>query len=140
MKALRMLLTSDHHGIVFLRFAAVGGFFTLVYIIAAALLAAVLNWQPMIANFTAHVLNILPTYLSQRSLAFRSDAAHATAFWRYAVLQAPLVLMSTSITWLLIDRLKLSEGPAFAVIGILIAMVSFLLQRFWAFGHRPDAR
>lgn len=136
MKLISTLLTSDDHRIVFLRFAAVGGFFTLVYMVVATLLATLLHWPPAVANLVAHVINIPPTYLSQRALAFRSDAAHKTAFWRYVALQAPLVLMSTSVAWLLVDRLGLGEIPAFIVIGILIAVASFLMQRFWAFARR----
>jgi len=138
MKLLNTLLTSDDHRVVFLRFAAVGGFFTLIYMIVATLLATALYWPPAVANFVAHVINIPPTYLSQRALAFRSNAAHATAFWRYVALQAPLVLMSTSVAWLLIDQLKMGEGVAFVVIGVLIAVASFVMQRFWAFARRRD--
>lgn len=131
----RTLLTSDDHRVVFLRFAAVGGAFTGVYMVLAMLLAIVVRLEPAIASLTAHIACVPPTYWCQRTLAFRSDAPHARAFWRYVALQAPLVAMSTGMSWLLIGKWRWPEIPAFVVIGLMIAAASFVMQRFWAFAQ-----
>lgn len=136
LKLLRTALTSSDDRIVFFRFAAVGGFFTLVYMLLAMLLAGVLHWPPAVANFVAHIACIPPTYWCQRALAFRSDAPHARAFWRYVALQAPLLVMSTAVAWLFMSQMGLGPIITFVINGFLIAFASFLMQRFWAFARR----
>ena len=135
-KHLLLVATSDDHRIVLLRFIAVGGTLVLVHIALATLFAVVFLIPPAIANVAAHALCLPPTYLAQRRVAFRSDAPHARAFWRYAGLQLPLIGLGGLLAWLLIGQMGLHAALAFVLICPFVALVSFAAQRWWAFARR----
>ena len=135
-KRLLLVATSDDNRIVLLRFLAVGGTLVLVHIALATLFAVVLPMPPAIANMTAHALCLLPTYLAQRRVAFRSDAPHVRAFWRYVVLQLPLIGLGAALASLVIGQMGVQAALAFVVICPFVALVSFVAQRWWAFARR----
>ena len=135
-KHLLFVARSDDNRIVLLRFLAVGGTLVLVHIALATLFAVAFRIPPPIANMTAHALCLLPTYLAQRRVAFRSDAPHARAFWRYAFLQLPLIGLGAVLASLLIGQMGLQPALAFVLICPFVALVSFVAQRWWAFARR----
>jgi putative flippase GtrA len=135
-KRLLFVATSDDTRIVLLRFLAVGGTLVLVHIGLATLFAVAFLIPPAIANVSAHALCLPPTYLAQRRVAFRSDAPHARAFWRYAGLQLPLIGLGGALAWLLIGQMGLHAALAFVLICPFVALVSFAAQRWWAFARR----
>jgi putative flippase GtrA len=131
-----MVATSDDDRIVLLRFFAVGGTLVVAHMGLATLFALVFLIPAALANFTAHALCLPPTYLAQRALAFRSDAPHARAFWRYALLQLPLMTLGAILAWLLVGQMGLNAALAFVLICPFVALVSFAAQRWWAFARR----
>jgi putative flippase GtrA len=135
-KRLLLVATSDDNRIVLLRFLAVGGTLVLVHIGLATLFAVAFLIPPAIANLSAHALCLPPTYIAQRRVAFRSDAPHARVFWRYVVLQLPLIALGAALAWLLIGQMGLRAALAFVLICPFVALISFAAQRWWAFARR----
>ncbi len=134
-KLVSSLVTSRDERVVALRFVFVGGAFVVLHMVLATLFA-MLGMQPSLANVTAHLIGIPPTYLAQRGFAFRSDASHARAFVRYVLLQIPLMALGAVLAWALVGQLKWHPAAGFLVICPCVALVSYAAQRFWAFAHR----
>jgi putative flippase GtrA len=129
------LVESRDEGIVAMRFAIVGGSLLVLHMVLATLFT-MLGLLPSVANVTAHLIGIPPTYLAQRGFAFRSDAPHARAFVRYVLLQVPLMALGAVLAWLIVGQLQWPPGAGFLVIVPSVALVSYAAQRFWAFAHR----
>lgn len=118
-----------------MRFVIVGGAFVVLHMVLATLFT-MLGLAPPIANVTAHLIGVTPTYLAQRGFAFRSDAPHVRAFVRYVLLQVPLMALGAVLAWVFVDQLYWHPAVAFLVICPSVALVSYAAQRFWAFAHR----
>jgi len=129
------LLKSRDERVVAIRFAIVGGSLLVLHMVLATLFT-LLGLLPSVANVTAHLIGIPPTYLAQRGFAFRSDAPHARAFVRYLLLQLPLMALGAVLAWLIVGQLHWHPAAGFLVIVPSVALVSYAAQRFWAFAHR----
>ncbi len=130
------LVTSQDTRLVFVRFLFVGGALLITHMALATLFAVAFAIPPAIANVSAHLICIPPTYLAQRAFAFRSDAPHARAFVRYVLLQTPLMALGAGLAWLFVDQLGFAPAIAFIVICPFVALTSFVAQRWWAFARR----
>jgi putative flippase GtrA len=129
------LVKSGDERVVAMRFVIVGGSFVLLHMVLATLFT-MFGLLPSVANVTAHLIGIPPTYLAQRGFAFRSGAPHARAFVRYVVLQIPLMALGAVLAWVFVDQLHWRPAAGFLVICPFVALVSYAAQRFWAFAHR----
>jgi putative flippase GtrA len=129
------VVTSRDERVIAARFVIVGGSFVVLHGVLATLFT-MLGLLPSVANVTAHLIGISPTYLAQRNFAFRSDAPHAGAFVRYVVLQIPLMALGAVLAWLIVGQLHWHPAAGFLVICPSVALVSYAAQRFWAFAHR----
>lgn len=130
----RLVKSGDERAVA-LRFAFVGGSLLVLHMVLATLFT-LLGLLPSVANVTAHLIGIPPTYLAQRGFAFRSDAPHSRAFVRYVLLQVPLMALGAVLAWLIVDQFHWHPAGGFLVIVPSVALVSYAAQRFWAFAHR----
>lgn len=85
------------------------------------------------ASAIGYGLCIPAVYLAQRSLAFRSDAAHRTAFPRYAAVQMLGLSLAALLPPLFERGLGLTPAAAFAGVAVTTPACSFVALRFWAF-------
>lgn len=129
----RNLATSRHPNLVLARFLCVGAVLTAGYSLLSSALALAGHLAPAWASAISYGLWVAPGYWAQRRFAFRSEAPHARAFVRYAALQAPLLALGAALSWLFITELGGRTILSFLLIGPLVAVVSFLAQRAWAF-------
>lgn len=123
------------HWAVLTRFLLIGGFASLVMLLLAFVFVAGLHLPPPLAQGLAHALCIVPTYLCQRTLTFRSDVSHARGLAGYVLLQAPLLALGAGLAWLLISYLRWPRLEALILIAGTVALASFIAQRSLVFGR-----
>lgn len=130
------LVRGDAHWIVLLRFLAVGGVSAFAMLLLALTFSLGLGLAPQVAQGLAHALCIMPTFLAQRSITFRSSVSRRRGFLSYIALQLPLLLSGASAAWLLIEQLHWQRAAALTIIAILLALTSFVVQRSVVFATR----
>lgn len=130
---LSTLLHGEAHWLVLLRFLAIGGFFSLVMVLLALLFASGLGLKAQVAQGLAHALCIVPTYLCQRAITFRSNVAHSRGLLGYALMQLPLLALGAGAAWLLIEQWHWPHAPALVLIAGGVAFTSFMAQRLLVF-------
>lgn len=116
-------------------FVVVGTLGAGLYVAFAAALHR-LGLATMPASALGYGLCIPVVYLAQRSLAFRSDAAHRTAFPRYVAVQMLGLSLAAGLPALFERGLALPSWAVFAGVAAATPACSFLLLRFWAFRRR----
>jgi putative flippase GtrA len=120
----------------FLRYALVG----LLSNAALYLLYLLLTgWglEPKLAMSLLYCVGIVQTFFANRNWSFRSQAAGRASFIRY--LLAYLVGYGVNLLglMLLVDRFGLPHRWVQALMVVVVAMLLFMLQRFWVFRGRP---
>ncbi len=121
---------------VVVRFLGVGGFFSLLMPLLALGFSVGLGFPPHVAQGLAHGLCIVPTYLCQRAITFRSDVSHGRGLLGYVAMQLPLLAMGSSLAWLLIAQLHWPRFLSLVLIAGSVAGTSFLIQRSIIFAAR----
>lgn len=129
------LLRGEAHWAVLLRFFIVGGTASLLMLTLAFIFSVGLHLPPHIAQGLAHALCIVPTYLGQRTLTFRSDVSHRRGLLGYAFMQAPLLALGSGLAWLLISYLHWPRLDGHLVVVGAVALASFLIQRSIIFAN-----
>ena len=114
------------------RFAGVGT--------AAAAAYVVLSWglnrigfELWFASLASYLAIIPLAYLSQRRLAFRSTSPHQSSFPKYVSAQTLGLALSAILAALTSVYVALSPFFAFVGVALIIAIINFLLLKFWAF-------
>jgi putative flippase GtrA len=114
-------------------FLAVGGTSAMIYMVLGVFFTSVVGMRPSIAIIATLLLLIPPSYLAQRSLTFRSNRRHASAFPRYVGTQAlgnALALVCSEIFPALIrDQPRI----AFLIVAVGVATTNFFLLKLWTF-------
>lgn len=123
------LVRGDAHWIVLLRFLAVGGVSALAMLILALVFASGIGLAPHVAQGLAHALCILPTFLAQRSITFRSNISRRRGLLGYVAMQLPLLALGAGAAWLTIDQLHWPHVIALTLAAALVALTSFVVQR-----------
>lgn len=127
------LAESEDHGVTLLRFLAVGGAATLVMLLLAIGFSSGLGLAPQIAQGMAHAICIVPTYLCQRAITFRSNVRHRRGLLGYVGMQLPLLGLGVTLAWLLIGQLHWPREIGLAAIAVTVGATSFLVQRLIIF-------
>lgn len=130
------LVRGEAHWAVLLRFFIVGGFASLLMLTLAFVFSAGLHLPPHIAQGLAHALCIVPTYLCQRTVTFRSDVSHRRGLVGYALMQAPLLAIGSGLAWVLISYLHWPRLEGHFVVVAAVAVTSFIVQRSIIFASR----
>ncbi len=127
------LAESEDHGVTLLRFLAVGGAATFVMMLLAIGFSSGLGLAPQIAQGMAHAICIVPTYLCQRAITFRSNVRHRRGLLGYLSMQLPLLGLGMTLAWLLIGQLNWPREIGLAAIAVMVGATSFLVQRLIIF-------
>lgn len=88
-----------------------------------------------VASMIAYAVIIPLAYLAQRRWTFSSAARHAHAFPRYASIQILGLVASGPISAVALQIVPSLPLLSFILVGAAIAVVSFVLQRAWAFAQ-----
>jgi putative flippase GtrA len=123
------------HWAVLTRFLLIGGVSALAMVLLALVFVSGLHLPPPVAQGLAHALGIVPTYVCQRTLTFRSDISHARGLAGYVLLQAPLLALGAGLAGLLISYLHWPRLEALLLIAGAVALTSFVAQRSLIFAR-----
>jgi putative flippase GtrA len=114
-------------------FLLVGGTSAAIYALLGVFLTAGLQLRPSLAVLVAVAIVLPPTYLAQRSLTFRSQRPHRSAFLRYVLTQAISNAAAILLAEVFTDRVVAQPWLAFLAIAILVASMNFVLLKVWTF-------
>ena len=121
----------------FLRYAVVGlvsnGVLYLAYL--------ALTWAGMghkTAMTLLYVVGVSLTFLFNRNWSFRHDGAASPAILRYFTIYGFGYVLNFFVLLVFVDYLHLSHEIVQGVMVLALAVMLFLLQRYWVF--RPETR
>lgn len=123
----------DHYSLGQLtRYALVGlGSNLLLYLIYLALTAW--GMGPKQAMSLLYVLGVVQTFVFNRKWSFRHQGGFHGAFARYLAAYAFGYALNLAVLWLAVDRLGLQHQVVQGVMILALAVLLFLLQKFWVF-------
>lgn len=113
-------------------FLMVGGTSTALFA-AFGVLFTRASVRPSLAMLLALAILIPPSYLGQRSLTFRSDRPHHSAFPRYVGTQAVGNVLGLIVAEAFPAIMRNHPQVAFLLLAIGVASTNYLLLRLWAF-------
>jgi putative flippase GtrA len=83
-----------------------------------------------------YVVGTLQTFIFNKRWTFEHDGATHKAFMRYIAAYAFGYLLNLTVLWVAVDHLGLPHQVVQGVMVIIVAMMVFLLQKFWVFSDR----
>ena len=114
------------------RFIVIGATGSGAYVVLSSLLHF-LSLQAWIASLVSYLFLIPTVYLAQRNITFESRASHSSSFPKYVACQ----MVGSALSALVPYQLEQSSGVpapiAFGLAAIVIALVNFILVKYWAF-------
>ena len=121
----------------FLRYAIVGlGSNLLLYL--AYLLLTTLGMGYKSAMTLLYAMGVAQTFLFNSSWSFRHQGALHGAFVRYIASYAFGYILNFTILWLAVDRLGQPHQIVQGVMVLTLAVLLFLLQKYWVFPEREQ--
>jgi putative flippase GtrA len=122
----------------FLRFAIVG-LGSNVALYAGYLLATSLGMGHKTAMTLLYPAGILGTFLLNRSWTFRRRSTSKRALISYIGIYAFGYLINFLGLYLFVDQVGYPHQIVQGILIIVVAILLFLLQRFWVFRHQQEA-
>ncbi len=119
----------------FLRYAVVGLASNLVLYFAYLGLTE-LGIGPKTAMSVLYVLGVMQTFLFNRTWSFGHRSGLHGAFARYVASYAMGYLLNLLVLWLAVDHLGLPHQLVQGIMILTLAMLLFVLQKFWVFRSR----
>lgn len=116
----------------FARYAFVGLASNLVLYLAYLGLT-MLGLGPKTAMSVLYVLGVAQTFLFNRSWSFGHEGGLHSAFARYAASYAFGYLLNLAVLWIAVDRMGMPHQIVQGVMILTLAVMLFLLQKFWVF-------
>jgi|SRR5271166_4573952 len=114
-------------------FLAIGGIGALIYVTLNVALTMLGGLRPSLAILMTLAVLIPPTYLAQRSFAFRSDRPHTAAFPRYIGTQLVGNGLGLLGAELFPGMIRSQPLMAFLVLAAVVAVTNYGCLKFWAF-------
>ncbi|EPZ15823.1 polysaccharide synthesis protein GtrA [Thauera terpenica 58Eu] len=119
----------------FIRYATVGlGSNIVLYLAYLALTAA--GIESKLAMSLLYVLGVVQTFAFNKRWSFRHGGLRGPTFVRYCVSYALGYLINLGALLILVDRLGYPHQAVQGVMILTLAVLLFLLQKFWVF--RPS--
>lgn len=128
-------MTDTAHIGAFLRFATVGGSFSLGYAIVVAGLIRFADAPPLITSIFVYLICIPLAFLAQKKFAFRSDQTRRFAVLTYAATQVASLAIVSTITSRFVTRNFFFDTGLFLVTAGSAAVASYLICRFIIFNQ-----
>jgi putative flippase GtrA len=114
-------------------FLAIGGTSAAIYVVLGVFFTSLCGFRPSLAIAASLVLLMPPTYLVQRSLTFRSDRKHASAFPRYVATQILGNALAVIGSELFPAAIRGRPWLAFSAVAIGVAATNYALLKLWTF-------
>lgn len=120
-------------------FLLVGGTAALVHQIAVVAFVELGLLQPAIANVPAFALAWFVSYFGHRRWTFSSTAPHRHAIPRFLAVAVVSFLVNQSLFVALLSFTRLHYALALFITLFTVAVMTYVLSRFWAFRVAPKA-
>lgn len=121
------------HLLAFIRFAMVGGGFSLGYAIATAALIRFADAPPLATSIILYLICIPLAFYAQKRFAFRADDTRGSAMLIYAGTQVASLAVVSTVTSQFVTKNFLFDTALFAVTAGTAAVASYLICRFIIF-------
>jgi len=128
-------MTKTMHIGAFLRFAIVGGSFSLGYAIVVAGLIRLADAPPLITSIIVYLICIPLAFRAQKKFAFRSDQTGRFAVVIYAAAQVASLAVVSTITSRFVTKNFFFDTGLFLATAGGAAVASYLICRFIIFKH-----
>ena len=115
------------------RFSIVGILATLVYYVVLWTLVEKIGVPVMASTSIAFFIVVVENYLLHYWWTFRSDAPHATAFRRFALMNTVGFILNWSIMFFGVRHLPLSYLWIQAIAIVAVVVWNFVLSNCWIF-------
>lgn len=120
------------------RFSLMGGIATAVYVLAALMAVEWGGFSPMLSSTLGFCASFAVSYLGHFHFTFSVPGRYRDYVVRFAVSSLASFLISTLVMWLTAKLLELDSRIALMVVGIIIPICSYLINRCWVFLHPLD--
>lgn len=114
------------------RFIIVGAAGAGAYVILSSVLH-VLGLPAWIASLASYLFLLPTVYLAQRNITFESSGSHLSSFPKYVAIQIVGLTLSAVVPYQLEQSNQVPATLAFGLAAIVIALVNFVLVKYWAF-------
>jgi putative flippase GtrA len=126
-------MTNKAHIGAFLRFAIVGGSFSLGYALVVAGLIRFADAPPLITSIVVYLICIPLAFFAQKKFAFRSNQSGRSAMFIYTATQIASLVFVSSVTSRFVTKDFLFDTCLFLVTAASAAVASYLICRFIIF-------
>lgn len=109
-------------------FLLVGGSAALLYLIISTCLVIIFDIKEWLASSISWTICIIPAYLGQKILTFKSEISHQFAFPRYLLLQIIGILLSSILSFLLSSFTQLNTLAIFSIVISTVTIISYFSQ------------
>ena len=122
------------------RFATVGVISNALLYMAYLLLTLFIGLEHKLAMTLVYVGGVILSFFFNRSWSFGHSGVAHRAFVRYVVANVIGYLLNLALLVLAVDRLNLPHEGVQAVAIVLVAVCTFLLNRYWVFATGRASR
>lgn len=91
------------------------------------------GFGPKLAMSLVYAIGVIQTFYFNRVWSFRHQDGLHSAFIRYLLVYVFGYLLNFFLLWLAVDGLNLPHQGVQAVAVLLVAISSFLINRYWVF-------
>jgi len=123
-----------------LKFASVGGFATVVHVVAYIAFVEKLNQAPLIANVAAFGSAVLFSFFGHANWTFRgayktTERARVSTFGRFLICAILGLVLNTVFVYLVVTVGGLAYGWAIPFFAVVTPFLLYLINRYWVFGE-----
>ena len=117
------------------RFSAVGGVATMVYVTAAMIAVAFGGVSPTVGAVIGFCASFLVSYVGHFHFTFAVPGRYRDYVLKFAISSLASFLISTTTMWGMTNVLMIDYKIALVAVAVLIPICSYLFNRFWVFLH-----
>lgn len=132
-------MTNTAHISAFLRFATVGGSFSLGYATTVAGLIRFADAPPLVTSIAVYLVCIPLAFLAQKKFAFRSDQTGRSAVFIYVATQLTSLVVVSNITSRFVAKNFFFDTGLFLLTAGSAAVASYMICRFIIFKQSGDS-
>jgi len=115
------------------RYIVVGGSSNIIlYLVYLGL--TIVGMGHKLAMTLVYVLGVSLTYALNKNWTFAHRGYSGSVFFRYLISYGSCYLFQLSMLYLFVDRLGMYHAIVQAIAVVLVACLSFALQKYWVFG------
>lgn len=122
-----------------LRFGAIGLLAATVHYLVVIVVVELLRIQPLQANFGGFAVAFWISYFGHRYWTFANPCGTSptTSFTRFLAIALSGFCLNELLFYLLLHYLKLPYYVALRMVVFIVAVMTYILSRWWAFRAQP---